>query len=111
MLMIWIMDSVVTGLFDLRKAFDMVNHKLLLGKMEAMGIRGVANDWFASYFEKLHHIVVNFDANGVHARHASSRALIKKRGGRGAPGVGSRFNVVPFIINNYPTRVNSVKSV
>lgn len=77
------MDSVVTGLFDLSKAFDMVNHKLLLGEMEAIGIRGVSNDWFASYFKKTHHIVVNFDANGdgYIERQASSRALIKIEGG------------------------------
>lgn len=106
------MDSVVTGLFYLSKVFDMVHDKLLLGEMEAMEIRGFANDWFASYFEKIHHIVVNFDANsgGSIEKHASSRALIKKGGGS-APGVGSGFNVVPSIINNFPTRVNSVKSV
>lgn len=86
MLMIWIMNSVVTGLFDLSKVFDMVHHKLLLGKMEAMEIRGFANDWFASYFEKIRHIMVNFDTNsgGSIEKHASSRALIK-RGGGGVP--------------------------
>ena len=38
------------GLFlDLPKAFDLVNHNILLEKMNTIGIRGIAYKWFQSY--------------------------------------------------------------
>ena len=35
--------------FDFSKAFDIVNHNILIEKLDYYGIHGVTKDWFTSY--------------------------------------------------------------
>ena len=55
-----------SGIFiDLQKAFDTVNHRILLSKLEHYGIRRCALEWFRSYISdrKTHVFVTGSNSN------------------------------------------------
>jgi hypothetical protein len=51
--------------FDLKKAFDVCSHKILLMKLSKMGVTGTALKWFKSYLSDRSQVV---DINGHHSR-------------------------------------------
>ena len=56
---------------DLQKAFDTVNHNILLSKLNYYGIRGIANDWFSSYLSNRSQYVsiMGFDSSPKNINH------------------------------------------
>ena len=42
-------EYTLAVLCDLSKAFDVINHKILLHKLRSYGIRGIVNKWFENY--------------------------------------------------------------
>ena len=57
-------NYVISIFIDFKKAFDTVDHEILLYKLECYGIRGLANDFFRSYLTNRRQYTV---INGVNS--------------------------------------------
>jgi hypothetical protein len=53
-------EHTIAIFFDLRKAFDSCDHKILLQKLSAIGIRGTSLSWFKNYLsDRKQYVSVN----------------------------------------------------
>lgn len=88
----------IAGLFfDMSRAFDSVDHDLLLKKLECLGVRGTTNDWIRSY---LHDRMQQVEVSGVR----SSAKLVARGTPQGSVISPTLFNV---FISDLPERLHN----
>ena len=62
LMLLKIKEQVLDIFLDLLKAFDMIDHKILLAKLWQYGIRRVVNSWLGSYLSNRKQLV---EVNGI----------------------------------------------
>ena len=72
---------IICGAFvDLQKAFDTVDHKIMLHKLSHYGIRDIANCWFSSYLSNRKQFVT---INGIDSETQSFQCWVPQGSGLG----------------------------
>ena len=93
--------SIISFFFDLKKAFDTIEHNILLQKLESYGIRGNAHKWFRSY---LNETIQRVEIKGISSKWSTIKCGVPQ---------GSILGPLLFLIyiNDQPHACNSTEIV
>ena len=68
--------------FDLSKAYDVLDHKILLFKLSTYGVRVLVNQWFTSYLSnRKQYVEINYTENTSRTSEKYKSTLKELKGG------------------------------